>query len=44
VIWSDESSFALFPTSQRVYVWRTRKEAYTPECLVPTVASAAISW
>jgi len=37
VIWSDESSFALFPTSGRVIVWRTPKEAYNPEFLVPTV-------
>jgi len=37
VIWSDESSFTLFPTSGRVYVCRTSKEAYIPECLVPTV-------
>jgi hypothetical protein len=37
VIWSDESSFTLFPTSGRIYVWRTPKEAYNPECLVPTV-------
>jgi hypothetical protein len=28
VIWSDESPFTLFPTSDRVYVWRTPKEAY----------------
>jgi hypothetical protein len=34
VIWSDELSFLLFPTSGRVYVWRTPKEAYNPECLV----------
>jgi hypothetical protein len=37
VIWSDESSFTLFPTSGRVYVWRTPKETYNAECLVPTV-------
>jgi hypothetical protein len=37
VTWSDESSFTLLPTSGRVYVWRTPKEAYNPECLVPTV-------
>jgi hypothetical protein len=30
-------SFTLFPTSEKVYVWRTPKEAYNPECLVPTV-------
>jgi hypothetical protein len=36
VIWSDKSSFMLLPTSGRVYVWRTPKEAYHPECLVPT--------
>jgi hypothetical protein len=29
VIWS--------PTSGRDYVWRTPKEGYNPECLVPTV-------
>jgi hypothetical protein len=52
VIWSDESSFMLFLTSGRVYIWRTPKEAYNPECLVPTVkhgggcvmVRAAISW
>jgi hypothetical protein len=37
VIWSDELPFTLFPTSGRVYIWRTPKEAYNPECLVPTV-------
>jgi hypothetical protein len=37
VIWSDESSFMLFPTSGRVYVWRTLQEAYNLEYLVPTV-------
>lgn len=52
VIWSDESSFTLFPTNGRVYVWRTPKEAYNPDCLLPTVKHgggsvmiwAAISW
>jgi hypothetical protein len=37
VIWSDESSFTLFPTVGSVYVWRTPKEAYNPECLVAMV-------
>jgi hypothetical protein len=37
VIWLDESLFTLLSTSGRVYVWRTPKEAYNPECLVPTV-------
>jgi len=49
---SEESSFTLFPTSGRVYVWRTPKEAHNPECLVPTVKNggrsmkiwATISW
>jgi hypothetical protein len=36
-IWSDESSFTLFPTSRRVYVWKMPKDAYNPECLVPTM-------
>jgi hypothetical protein len=34
-MWSDESSFTLSPTPGRVYVWRTAKEAYDPECLIP---------
>jgi hypothetical protein len=35
-VWLDES-FRLFPTSGRVYIWRTPKEAYDSECLIPTV-------
>jgi hypothetical protein len=37
VMWSYESSFALLPTSGRVYVWRTPKEAYNPKRLVQTM-------
>ncbi|GFX96488.1 transposable element Tc1 transposase [Trichonephila clavipes] len=37
VIWSDESTFTQFQTTGRVYVWRTPKEAFAPECIVPTV-------
>jgi hypothetical protein len=37
MIWSDEWSFTLFPTSGRVYVWGTPKEAYSPAYLVPTM-------
>jgi len=37
IMWSDESSFTLFPPSGRVYVWATPKEAYNPECLVPAM-------
>jgi hypothetical protein len=37
VMWPDESPFTLLPTSGRVYVSRATKEAYNPECLVPTV-------
>ncbi|GBM10607.1 Transposable element Tcb1 transposase [Araneus ventricosus] len=52
VIWSDESSFTLFQTTGRVYVWRTPKEAFNPECLLPNVKHGggsimvwgAISW
>jgi hypothetical protein len=52
MLWSDESSFTLYPTSGKVYVWRTPKEACNPECLVLTVKHgggfmmlwAAISW
>ena len=43
VIWSDESSVTLFQASGRVYVWKTPKEAYNPECLVPTVKHGATS-
>ena len=42
----------MFPTPGRFCVWRTPKEAYNPECLVPTAKHggasvtiwAAISW
>ncbi|GFW62473.1 transposable element Tcb1 transposase [Trichonephila clavipes] len=52
VIWSDKSTFTLFQTTGRVYVWRTPKEAFAPECIVPTVKHGggslmvwgAISW
>jgi hypothetical protein len=52
LIWSHESSFTLFPTAGRVYVWRTLKEAYNRGCLVPAVKDglgsvmiwAEISW
>jgi hypothetical protein len=48
----DKLYFMLFPTSGRVYILRTPKEAYDPECLVLTVKHkdgsvmvwAAISW
>jgi hypothetical protein len=49
---SGESSFTLFATSGRVYVWRTPKEAYNPESRIPKVKHeggsvmvwTAISW
>jgi hypothetical protein len=52
MIWSDELSFTLFPTSGRVYIWRIPKEAYDLEYLVPTVKHeggfydvwTAVSW
>ncbi|GFV04904.1 transposable element Tcb1 transposase [Trichonephila clavipes] len=37
VIWSDESSFTLFQTTGRVFVWQTPTEAFHVDCLVPTV-------
>jgi hypothetical protein len=37
VKWLDESSFTVFPTSGRVYIWRTSKEAHNPEYRVPKV-------
>jgi hypothetical protein len=52
VIPSDEPFLALFLTSGRIYVWRTTKEAYIREYLVPTMKHrggsvmiwSAISW
>ena len=52
VQWSAQSSFALFPTSGRVCVWRTPKKAYNPEGQFGTVkhgggyvkVCVAISW
>ncbi|GFS97539.1 transposable element Tcb1 transposase [Trichonephila clavipes] len=52
VIWSVELTFTLFQTTGRVYVWRTPKEAFALECIVPTVKHGggslmvwgAISW
>ena len=32
-----------FPTLGQVYVWTSSKEAYNPECLVPTVKHGARS-
>jgi len=37
VLWSDELSCTLFPALDQVYAWRIPKEAYSLECLVPTV-------
>ena len=37
VIVSDKPSFSIFPTAGRVYVWRQPKEAYNPDCLLPTL-------
>ncbi|GFW75897.1 long-chain-fatty-acid--CoA ligase 5 [Trichonephila clavipes] len=37
IIWSDESSFTLFQTTGRVFVWRTPTEAFHVDCLVLTV-------
>jgi hypothetical protein len=37
MIWSYESSFKLFPTLERVYVWMTPGEPYNSECLVLAV-------
>jgi transposase len=52
VMYSDESTYTLFPTTGRVYVWRTPSQAYDPDCLRPTVKHgggsvtvwAVISW
>lgn len=34
-IWSDESSFTIFPSSSCVYVWRLPDEAYNVYCINP---------
>ena len=52
MVWSDEPSFTLFPTNGLIYVWRSTKQAYDPDYLLPTVKHgggsvmiwAAISW
>ena len=35
VIFSDESSFSIFPIAGRVYAWRQPREDYNPDCLLP---------
>ncbi|GFT27717.1 DDE_3 domain-containing protein [Trichonephila clavipes] len=37
VIWSDELSFSLFQTTGQGYIWRTPKQAYDRDCLLPNV-------
>lgn len=37
VIRCDESSFTLFSTTERVYVWRTPNQADDQDCLLPTL-------
>jgi hypothetical protein len=52
VTWSEASSFTLYQTSGRVYIWKAPKETYNLEWLVPTVKHeggsvmiwVAISW
>ena len=52
VMFSNDSSFSLFPTTGRLYVWRQLREVYIPDCFLPTVKHggwsvmvwAATSW
>ena len=37
VIWPDESKFEVFSSKGRVMVWRTPKEIFDPQYIVPTV-------
>ncbi|GFW42704.1 DDE_3 domain-containing protein [Trichonephila clavipes] len=37
VIWSDESSLELLPTTGRVQVWKTPAQVYNPNCVLSTV-------
>ena len=47
VIFSDESSFSLFPTAGRVYACKQHRKAYNPDCLFLTVkhgGGSAVVW
>ena len=37
MVWSDEATFRLFPTTGKVYVRRGKGEEYKPQCVSPTV-------
>ena len=37
MLWSDESKFNLFESDGKVVVWRSPKEEFGPECIIPTV-------
>ena len=37
VIWSHESKFELFSSKGTIMVWRTPKETFDPQCIVPKV-------
>ena len=37
VLWSDESTFELWRTKERVWVWRQQGERFAEKCIVPAV-------
>ena len=37
VLWSDESKFNFFESDGEVVLWRSPKEEFEPECIIPTV-------
>ena len=37
VLWSDESTFELWRTKGRVWVWRWQGQRFAEKCIVPTV-------
>lgn len=44
VIWTDESMFSLFGSSEKRIVWRKPGEEFSAECLVPRVQQGGGNW
>ena len=37
LVWSDDSKFNLFGSDRKVMVWRSDKEEFGSECIIPTI-------